>query len=298
MSEKGPIFETGDDSQQKDETKISRRTLFKTIALGGAAALAVGIHSMREKSSSTKTIKTELKSEEVEKKILEYRDYFKNMYGIEIKDGAAITQDDGTEIEITGGKITLFELLNAMEIAKKELLKYPPEFINNWANITSLRFIKDLVVMPLHYDQKPDPGKPQSYALSQAMRYDIAFAFRKNGEGKIKLQYNNTADQGNRDEISKTMSEKLHQMILELAIMKDFSLEGISEDSIRQKQRAAISELSLLMSGRWENKLLPEETQKIKDDLSKWTQGKLDEKFWQDLQVGKVNENYWTTPTQ
>ncbi|OGN05732.1 MAG: hypothetical protein A2831_03635 [Candidatus Yanofskybacteria bacterium RIFCSPHIGHO2_01_FULL_44_17] len=274
MTEERPNFEVKNDA----DGTISRRKFLRkaAIGIGGAAALGVGLKlGLKEKTTPIKINTPEISPEELKRKITGNKSYFKETYGITIEAGATITKYDGTETSIPAGDLKPEEVLNGMEAIKSELLKYPPDLIKEWVHITSIRLVKNLMASPNQYEEKQDPSNPQSYSISQKDRYDVAFAFRINDAGKIKLQYNG-AEFSDRNEVLKNMPEKLHQMILELAVMKSLSLEGISEDKFRMQQRSMIQKMSLEMA----------------------TKGKLNDKFWEDLKTGKVDENYLETQPQ
>ena len=291
--------------QQGEKTASqSRRKFFKRGLGAVGAAVGFGVIGKIEYDAIKKETKASAVSvdnsgeenkkeseEEIRAKLEANERFFKETYGFVISDGAVAIDDNGIEQKLNQGGLDMHEKLLATETVRHELAKYPPKMINLSIELVQIRFVMDMVSKPFYV--KPDPKNPNSYAPTNQMRYELAFAFRdkildpNQAQGRIFLQYNST----NTKEIAKDLDSQLHKMLYELGNIKDTGKEGIAEDALPLELQKRADMNSSLMTRK--NVSQSPIVDKAKQDLLKWSGGKINAQYWKDLSEGEVDENYW-----
>jgi hypothetical protein len=215
-------------------------------------------------------------------KIKDITDWIKLNYGVEIiipKKGLTVMKDyKGTHYDIYPlGNISV--LLQKLEILKGSMVKAPRDlFINN--GLKQIQLCAKIMVTEDSKEEECegiyDPTRDTMYLASPYVLYHefahFATSFQRGLIPSIITIVTAIAQDSNKtEEIVENFSNAC--MSLFYTDLKD---RAIFLDKLVEKFPERAKEVSA-----------------VKDWLFRISGGKLDEQYWKDLRVGKVNENYW-----
>lgn len=229
--------------------------------------------------------------------------FLKDYYGVHIRLGRGSNGDLGN---VNFKRWTTPSIaLEDVTILRRELAKYPPEFIQ-FCGITQLRFVQDLSLENHKYwDGSKSVG---GLASSRGSVYIASY-----GADTIHHEIFHRADQQ-----SEELNEKKQRKWKRLNRLSNPYLYRSYWDMTRQDRRKLPIDGFAKTYGRvdvWEDRatvaeLLMSDLEKAEDyvekdevlankakrviiDLYRWSRGKMNEQYFEDLKEGKVKEGYW-----
>lgn len=230
-------------------------------------------------------------------------EFLRDTYGIRVKLGRGTTGDLGTVTfkRWTAPSIALQDAI----ILRRELIKYPPEFIK-FCGITRLRFVQNLSLEDHEYWEG---SKGVGGLASPSGPVYIA----SYGEDTIHHEIFHRADQQS-GELNKKKQRKwkklnrfsnpyLYRTYWDMSWQdrSKLSIDGFARGYGRVdvwEDRATIAELLMsdlqkLEKRTEEDEVLANKVKRVAIDLSHWSGGRMSEQYFEDLRAGKVQEGYW-----
>lgn len=228
-------------------------------------------------------------------------------YGIQIRLGRGLTGDLET---VTFKRWTAPSIaLEDVGILRKELAKYPPEFIR-FCGITQFRLVKELSLEDHEYwEGSKNVG---GLASSRGPLYIAAC-----GEDTIHHEIFHRADQQSGElnykkqrkwkRLNRLSNPYLYRAYWDMP-EEDQSKLPISGFAKRYgrvdiwEDRATVAELIMSNFGKLEQRaeedeVLANKTKRIIIDLYRWSGGRMNDQYFKDLKAGKVQEGYWQKVT-
>lgn len=231
----------------------------------------------------------------------------RDAYGIRIRLGRGLTGDLET---VTFKRWTTPSIaLEDVSILRRELAKYPPEFIR-FCGITQFRFVQNLSLEDHEYwEGSKDVG---GLASSRGPVYIASY-----GENTIHHEIFHRADQqsGELNDKKQRKWKKLNRLSNPYLYRAywDMSEEDQSKLPVSGfarrygrvdiwEDRATVAELIMSNLGKLEQRteedeVLANKTKRITIDLYRWSGGRMNEQYFEDLKAGKVQEGYWQKAT-
>lgn len=229
--------------------------------------------------------------------------FLRDTYGIRVKLSRGTTGDleTATFKRWTAPSIALQDAV----ILRRELVKYPPEFIK-FCGITRLRFVQNLSLEDHEYwEGSKDVG---GLASPSGSVYIASY-----GEDTIHHEIFHRADQqsGELNEKQQRKWKKLNRLSnpylyraywnMSWQDRTKLPIDGFARGYGRVdvwEDRATVAELLMsdlkkLEQKAEEDEVLANKVKRVVIDLHRWSGGRMNKQYFEDLKAGKVQEGYW-----
>jgi len=241
--------------------------------------------------------------------------------------------NNGHTMYVTGEPLNAIEKRDGIMLLFLAVSVYPPEYIKN-IGLEKIVLVNDLRIAKFSNLPKDSQksvagftdaqnnfyisfsagtigGWLNDFMVNEGIHHELYHLANYKEDGNVYIDrdwFNLNPDGENDYDIYRSSDGKLHRGEIPGEIVADkikrrarhvgfsetYGMTDIAEDKATIAE-ALITHNTEIMEKCSKDKILAEKVKRIKADYYKWTQGKFNNAFWNDLENGKIKADYWDT---